>query len=390
MAQEIQGAEHAEEQERRRRPWFLLPWMLLVFLILFCCGQLALISSLPASGESTRSELQADYQPWAFIPMAPIDPGMLLEALQELGWEITPIATAEGCLLPGQTCDGTPTPTGVVPTATNAPGTPGTPTVTPTPWVPTITPTSEPPTRTPTVTNTPTITNTPTQTPTPTPLVYPVKMASPSSIPPGAASVDFTIMVINYGNPTGAQLTRVLDTLPPEMTYRAGSCNPAGCSGGGQSVEWNGTWSIPQGTFRTFRFTADVTGTTGGEVLVNWVQAEGSNFTLAVNNRRVTVQTPTPTATPVSIPVAGDDAYPGTEDTVLNVGALVGLLANDTDANGDPLSVQPTAGQRAVAWGGGALRRRLVQLHPSRRLLRRRQLCLPASAIRRCCATRPR
>jgi hypothetical protein len=125
------------------------------------------------------------------------------------------------------------------------------------------------------------------------------------------------------------------------MSYRAGSCNPAGCSGGGQTVEWNGTWSIPQGTFRTFRFTADVTGTTGGEVLVNWVQAEGSNFTLAQNNRRVTVQTPTPTATPVSVPVAGDDAYNGVEDAVLIVGAP-GLLANDTDANGDPLSVQPT------------------------------------------------
>ncbi len=278
MTQDIQGAEHAEEQERRRRPWFLLPWMLLVFLILFCCGQLALISSLPASGENTRSELQADYRPWAFFPMAPIDPGLLLEALQELGWEITPIATAEGCLLPGQNCDGTPTPTDADPTATPEPATP---TITPTPDIPTNTPTNEPPTITPTVTNTPTVTRTPTQTPTPTPLVYPVKLANPSSIPPGAASVDFTIMVINYGNPTGAQLTRVLDTLPPEMTYRAGSCVPAMQRQRTDRGMGPGPWTIPQGTFRTFRFTADVTGTSGGEVLINWVQAEGSNFTLA-------------------------------------------------------------------------------------------------------------
>ncbi len=87
----------------------------------------------------------------------------------------------------------------------------------------------------------------------------------------------------------------------------------------GQIVEWTGSWSIPQGSFITFRFTADVSGTSGGEELVNWIEAEGTNFDVAINNRRVTVLTPTPTATPVSIPVAGDDAYAGTEDTVLNV-----------------------------------------------------------------------
>ncbi len=92
MAQQVQGADKAEEREQRRRPWFLIPWMLLVFLILFCCGQVALLSQLQGSGEDTRSELQADYQPWAFVPMAPIDPNALLEVL---GLDLlTPIADA--------------------------------------------------------------------------------------------------------------------------------------------------------------------------------------------------------------------------------------------------------------------------------------------------------
>ena len=199
MAQDPQVTERTDEREARRRPWFLLPWILLVFLILFCCGQVALLSSLPAEGGDTRSNLRADYAPWAWLPMAPLDPRFLLEIAEDLG--LPPIATAVGCLLPGNSCD-TLTPTAGTATATPGPGTPGaetsTPTVTNTLGVPTYTPTNEPPTHTPTVTNTPT------QTPTPTPLVYPVKQASPSRIPPGAASVDFTIRVINYGSPAPA------------------------------------------------------------------------------------------------------------------------------------------------------------------------------------------
>jgi len=335
MTQNVPPQDEAEEQERRRRPWFLLPWMLLIFLILFCCGQLALLTGLQGAGADTRSQMRADYSPWAFMPMAPLDPGFLYQVAEDLGWPgVPPIATAIACLLPGQNCNGTPTPTGTLATPTTDPGataTPatGTPTATRTPDLPTHTPTNAPPT------------STPTQTPTPTPLVYPVKQASPSRISPGAATVDFTIRVINYGSPAPAILTRLTDTMPPQMTYRAGSCVPGCTTGSGQTVEWLGTWSIPQGSFITFRFTADVSGTTGGEELVNWIVAEGTNFQIAQNNRRVTVLTPTPTATPTTFPVAGNDVYGGTEDTVLNV-AAPGLLANDTDANGDPLSVQPT------------------------------------------------
>ena len=121
------------------------------------------------------------------------------------------------------------------------------------------------------------------------------------------------------------------------MTYRAGSCVPACTTGSGQTVEWLGSWSIPQGSFLTFRFTADVAGTVGGEVLINWIEAVGTNFDLAVNNRRVTVLTPTPTATPVSIPVAGDDALQRDRGHRPERGGA-GLLSNDVDGNGDPLT----------------------------------------------------
>ena len=64
-------------------------------------------------------------------------------------------------------------------------------------------------------------------------------------------------------------------------------------------------------------------------------------FTYMANDGQVDSGVATVTITVNSvenIPVATDDAYGGTEDTVLVVDALLGVLANDTDADGDPLT----------------------------------------------------
>jgi VCBS repeat-containing protein len=45
-----------------------------------------------------------------------------------------------------------------------------------------------------------------------------------------------------------------------------------------------------------------------------------------------------------SAPVAADDGFTGSEDGVLNIGSTEGVLANDTDADGDPLTATLVAG----------------------------------------------
>ena len=72
-------------------------------------------------------------------------------------------------------------------------------------------------------------------------------------------------------------------------------------------------------------------------------------------------------------PVATDDAYTTGEDTPLVVSAP-GVLGNDTDADGDPL----TAGSATTPANGTRHpeRRRVVHLHAERQLQRHRQLHL--------------
>ena len=93
------------------------------------------------------------------------------------------------------------------------------------------------------------------------------------------------------------------------------------------------------------------------------------------------VATVTITVTPVNdAPVAGDDSYSTDEDTPLTV-AAPGVLANDTDVDGDPLTA--VAGQRPGPRHADAQRRRLVHLHAGRQLQRHRQLHLPGQRRQR-------
>ena len=71
-----------------------------------------------------------------------------------------------------------------------------------------------------------------------------------------------------------------------------------------------------------------------------------------------------------------NDAYSVNEDTTLNV-AAAGVLANDTDIDGDAADRRP--GHRPQQRHADAQRRRLVHLHARRQLQRHRQLHLPAN-----------
>jgi uncharacterized repeat protein (TIGR01451 family) len=313
--------DRSDRSRRRRRGW--LAWLMVIlaiFLCLFACGQASLLgANANTDGMASGSAMGADYTAWQGWSFGPLLPQIVLEAIRDLGTgDGLTVATSTTCLL-GSTC---PTGTPLSPSRTP----PGGPSATPTGGA---SPTPVAPTRTSTPVTTAThqpATSTPTVTPTPTPLVYPVKLANPVNIPPGAAAVQFTIMVINYGNPTGAELTEVIDRLPPEMSY-AGGCNPAGCVVVGNEVRWSGSWMIAQGSYRTFRFDASVAGTLAGDVLTNEVETHGGNFNTAVNVRRVYVYTPTPTATPTEIPIANDDSAATNEDTPVTID----VLANDTN-----------------------------------------------------------
>ncbi len=336
----------------------LLRWLVLAPLLLLftsCCATVATLGRAAKPPVDTSSQLEADYRPWQEFVFAPVQPEILAAIARDLGLSGTPGATPfGGCFLPGNSCQtGTPTltgspfaspttaTTGLTPTPTRTPTRTPTPTRV-TPWATFTRTASLPPTRTPT------ITSTPTHTPTPTPLVYPVKIANPDRIPPGASRVAFTILVINYGNPTGAQLTDVLDTLPAGMAVDVSSCNPACPGSGGTSVVWAVSMTIPQGSFRRFTFSADVSGAAAGDVLTNSVETRGGNFATAVNIRRVYVHTPTPSPTPGSLPNAVNDSYSLNEDAPLAVGAP-GVLANDSDPSGDPLQALLVAGPSHAA-----------------------------------------
>ena len=341
----LMGADK-EEAGDRRQPLFWLLWALLIFFVLFGCGQIAMrFDSGGFEDVQVRSGLTVDYGIWTPVAFGGINPLIIAEAAGDNGGGIFLASDpSDSCFLLG---DCTPNP----PTSTPGPSA-----------TPTLTPTSTPtPTNTPTVTGTlpPTYTftpiYTPTNTPTPTPLVYPIKLALPQNIPPGNTSLRFDIIVINYGNPTGADLTQVIDTLPAGMSYAPGTCSPVPCSVAGNQVIWNFAPAIPitQGSFYRLSLQANVSGTSPGDVLTNQVETSGGNFATSVNVKRVYVYTPTPTATPIEVPIANNDSATTNEDTSVNID----VLSNDTQLRDVPLTVSvigaPPNGSTAVVGSPG-------------------------------------
>lgn len=217
------------EQPRSRRaaalgwlPWlWLLPWLCLpvvVLLVLFGVGQLALLDLGSRAVPALRSQLRADYRAWAVEVFGALDPEIIREALRDEGapgQQEVLVIPGEVWLTPGPSAGLTPvapsTPTStarapgitvvVVVSATPADTETRPPTVEASSATPTLEAQTSTPTRTglPTTTSTflPTVTTTGTPTPTSTPppppppasptptLAAPTVTATPS-LPPAA------------------------------------------------------------------------------------------------------------------------------------------------------------------------------------------------------------
>ena len=335
-------ANKVEDKDEKRRPWLWLLIGLLVFIILFGCGQCAVVAAIPQASAQIESELDADYGAWGILRFAGIDPGILAAAARDgllFNLDTTPAAN---CFLPGAACtpEGSPSPS---PTASATETPSGSPTAT-------LTPTS-----TPTITQTfvPTSTHTPiytaTNTPTPTPLVWPLKIVNPVNVDPDPPFdlVTVRIVVVNYGNPTGAQLTEIIDRMPPEMSFQVGSCNiiPAPsvpCTLAGNTLTWSFSPPriIPQNQFVLASFQARVSGLNPGDVITNQAETSGGNFDTSTYNRRIYAYTPTPFP-----PMAVDDLATTFEDAPVDV-YVMNDNGNGPDTNllDSPFSVTVTSG----------------------------------------------
>ncbi|MES0340561.1 MAG: Ig-like domain-containing protein, partial [Anaerolineales bacterium] len=312
----LMGADK-EDAGDRRQPLFWLLWALLIFFVLFGCGQIAMwFDSGGLENVEIRSGLTVDYGIWTPVAFGGINPLIIAEAAGDNGGGIFLASNpSDSCFLLG---DCTPNP----PTPTPTPGPSATPTLTPT-----STPT---PTNTPTVTGTlpPTFTftpvYTPTNTPTPTPLVWPLKLVYPGKVDPNDPLGDLVtvnIVVVNYGNPTGASLTEIIDRMPPEMTFQPGSCSviplpSVACTLSGNTLTW--TFSpprnIPQNAFVLASFQARMNGINPGDVITNEAETSGGNFDTSTYVRRIYAYTPTPNP-----PVAVDDIATTNEDTPVDI-----------------------------------------------------------------------
>jgi hypothetical protein len=223
------------QEEQRSELRTLLRWLLLVpviFILLFGCGWMATLG-LPVASADTRSLLKADYGPWTFEVIQPVNPEIIQEVLEDQllypstfsepvaptiipapFWPTatpTPSPTAGPTLTPSLSGTASVTPTLVTPsaTSTSSPSPTASETATPTHTAtPSPTPTqSATPTRTPTRTNTPPPTNTlaptntpvpPTATPTNTP-VPPTATPTNTPVPPTATP---TATTTNTPTPT--------------------------------------------------------------------------------------------------------------------------------------------------------------------------------------------
>ncbi|MEK6588073.1 MAG: hypothetical protein AABY97_04455, partial [Chloroflexota bacterium] len=142
------GVSAARKQEERKDSLRdLLRWLLLVpliFLLLFGCGWLATVG-LPVASADTRSFLKADYGPWGFEVIQPVNPEIIQEIQKDqILYPSTFTEPVAPTIVPAPfwpTPTPTPTPT---PGPTDTPGPTSTASATPTPVTPTATLTSSP------------------------------------------------------------------------------------------------------------------------------------------------------------------------------------------------------------------------------------------------------
>lgn len=161
-----------------------------------------------------------------------------------------------------------------------------------------------------------------------------VVKTGPAETAPG----DVIIYTLQYSNklssPTKSITTRLTDTLPPHVTVVADSIGTGRISG--NSILWD-LPNLKPGDAGTISFKVTVnTDVTNGQTLTNSACLTNAcpDPNPANNKSRVITRIIFNSNRP---PIANPDTHTGTRNTTLIVPAP-GVLANDTDPDGDPLS----------------------------------------------------
>jgi uncharacterized repeat protein (TIGR01451 family) len=161
-----------------------------------------------------------------------------------------------------------------------------------------------------------------------------VTKSGPATAAPGS-TITYTL---NFSNKSGAANTatgvQLKDLLPSTLTYVPDSCT--GCTLAGQEVTWNlGSLAPGDSGSRTFQATVSPSAT-NGSTFTNRAQIRSAENDASPADNDAELTTTVSVAN--GAPVANNDAYQTNEDTPLTVNAP-GVLTNDTDPNGDSLTV---------------------------------------------------
>jgi hypothetical protein len=241
------------DTDSRQRRNTLVVWLVLVPVIigtLACCGQLALMMNRLNPSADTRSRLKAEYLPWPYSEIPPIDIAAFIEDLQKEQERygptdqppLTEIDEGRIIALPTRTMaiaqvSPTPAGTGTTPTAlsfTQAPTATLSPTFTTRP--PTMTPTPRP-----TITPSPSRTNTlppppptPTDTEEPPPPTSTYTQAPPTNTPVTPSPTPVT------PSPTDTPVTPVVTTEVPGATPTYAPVRPIAENNGQSEIDPGG------------------------------------------------------------------------------------------------------------------------------------------------------
>jgi uncharacterized repeat protein (TIGR01451 family) len=184
--------------------------------------------------------------------------------------------------------------------------------------------------------------------------------ASPTTLPVSGGTAAHTVTVTNTGA-TAVALDDLSDRIPAGTSYVAGTSRFNGAAvaepaTSGGSLVWTGPFSVPAGTSRTLTYDLAVPGTAGtytNSVVGHIGSTQIDRTTLTSDDAPATVTVIVPA--PNQAPVAHDDEVATDEDVPVDVD----VLANDTDADGDPLVVTtvgaPAHGSAAIN-GDGTVR----------------------------------
>ncbi|MBI2709271.1 MAG: tandem-95 repeat protein [Actinobacteria bacterium] len=182
---------------------------------------------------------------------------------------------------------------------------------------------------------------------------------SPTTLPAAGGTVTYTATIANTDTTQDMSLDDITNTLPTGVSYVSGSATFNGSAiadpaTSGSTQTWVRTFAVPAASSRTLTFRATVPGTRGAYVdsLVGHTGATQIDTTTDTSDSSPATATATVVNTP---PVAATDAYTATSGATLTVSAP-GVLANDTDANGDTLTVtangNPSHGTASVSSTG--------------------------------------